>query len=253
MENIPINTSERIDYLVEDRLKIIQSKEVFSFSMDAVLLAKFASIPLQKGRIVDLCTGNGVIPLLFSLQSKAHITGVELQEKVFSMAQRSVTLNRLHDQISILHMNLKEAPKKLGYHLFDAVSCNPPYMPVSTGKPHHNEHFAIARHEIMCTLEDVVKASAQLLKPGGKASFVHRPARMMDLLTLMRAHRLEPKRIQFVHPKAQREANMLLIEGIKDAQPDLRLLPPLIVYRENNTYTDELMSIYFNHSNKDHG
>ncbi|WP_025028178.1 tRNA1(Val) (adenine(37)-N6)-methyltransferase [Caldalkalibacillus mannanilyticus] len=242
---VKLQQNERMDYLLTNDLKIIQSPEVFSFSMDAVLLAKFASIPLTKGRMMDLCTGNGVIPLLLSARSKAKIEAVEIQDRLFDMANRSVALNQLQDQITIHHMDLKEAPQKIGHGLFDYLTCNPPYMPVVTGEHHQNEHYAIARHEIMCSLEDVIKVSAQLLRPGGKACYVHRPNRLMDILTLMRQYRLEPKRLRFVHPKRHKEANMVLVEGMKDAQPDLKLLPPLVVYDDHNEYTSELQEIYF--------
>jgi len=237
--------SERLDYLLTNDLKIIQSREVFSFSMDAVLLAKFASLPFKKGRIMDLCTGNGVIPLLLSTRTEAQIEAVEIQERLYDMANRSVRLNQLQQRINIHHMDLKEAPQRIGHGLFDVVTCNPPYMATTTGVHHQNEHYAIARHEIMCCLEDVIRVSAQLLRPGGRASFVHRPNRLMDILSLMRQHKLEPKRVRFVHPKQDKDANMILVEGMKDAQPDLKLLPPLIVYNERNEYTSELKEIYF--------
>lgn len=237
--------SERLDYLLTNDLKIIQSKEVFSFSMDAILLAKFSYLPLKKGRVMDLCTGNGVIPLLLSARTEAHIEGLEIQERLYDMARRSVDVNELQSQIRIHHLDLNDAPRHVGHGVFDVVTCNPPYMPAETGRHNRNEHYAIARHEMKCTLEDVIRVSSQLLRPGGKASFVHRPHRLLDILTLMRHYRLEPKRLQFVHPKLGKEANMILIEGIKDGQPELRLLAPLIVYQENNEYTQELQRIYF--------
>jgi tRNA1(Val) A37 N6-methylase TrmN6 len=243
--NTELLGSERLDYLIANELQIIQSQEVFSFSMDAVLLAKFATLPINKGKIMDLCTGNGVIPLLLSTRSKSQIEAVEIQERLYDMAQRSIALNQLQNRITIHHMDLKEAPAKIGHGLYDVVTCNPPYMPATTGAHHHNEHYAIARHEIMCCLEDVIQVSSQLLRPGGRASFVHRPSRLMDIVTLMRKYKLEPKRIRFVHPKQEKEANMVLIEGMKDAQPELRLLPPLIVYNEHNQYTEELKTIYY--------
>jgi tRNA1(Val) A37 N6-methylase TrmN6 len=237
--------AERLDYLPGEELKIIQSSEVFSFSMDAVLLAQFTYLPIQKGRVIDLCTGNGVIPLLLSKRTKAHIEAVEIQARLFNMAQRSVVLNQLDQQIIIHHMDLKDTPQTFGHGGFDVVTCNPPYMPIQTGMQHHNEHFAIARHEIMCCLEDVVLTASRLVKPGGRVSLVHRPHRLTDIITLMREYKVEPKRIRFVHPKQGKEANMLLIEGMKDGQPDLRLLPPLVVYNDDNEYTQELKQIYY--------
>jgi tRNA1(Val) A37 N6-methylase TrmN6 len=237
--------AERLDYLPGEELKIIQSSEVFSFSMDAVLLSQFTYLPIQRGRVMDLCTGNGVIPLLLSKRTKAQIEGVEIQERLFNMARRSVSLNQLDKQISIHHMDLKESPQIFGHGTFDVVTCNPPYMPTHTGMHHHNEHFAIARHEIMCCLEDVILTASHLVKPGGRVSLVHRPHRLTDIITLMREYKIEPKRIRFVHPKHGKEANMLLIEGMKDGQPDLRLLPPLVVYNDHNEYTEELKQIYY--------
>lgn len=237
--------TERLDYLLTNDLKIIQSKEVFSFSMDAVLLAKFAYLPIQKGRVIDLCTGNGVIPLLLSTRTKAQIEGLDIQERLIDMARRSVAYNQLEEQIKLHHLDLKIAPTVLGHGVFDVVTCNPPYMSAEMGKQNQNQYYAIARHELLCTLEDVIRVSSQLLRPGGKACFVHRPHRLLDLLGLMRQYKLEPKRMRFVHPKQSREANMILVEGTKDGQPELRLLPPLIVYTEDNQFTEELNQIYF--------
>ncbi|WP_110926066.1 tRNA1(Val) (adenine(37)-N6)-methyltransferase [Bacillus massiliglaciei] len=237
---------ERLDYLLAENLRIIQSPSVFSFSLDAVLLAKFVNVPIQKGKIIDLCSGNGIIPLLLSTRTKALITGVEIQERLFDMACRSVEYNRLADQISMIHGDLKQSPEQLGRGKFDVVTCNPPYFPTPSAEERNkNEHYAIARHEIMCTLDDVIKVSSQLLKQGGKAAFVHRPGRLMDLLSLMRKYRLEPKRLQLVYPKNTKEANTILVEGIKDGSPDLKILPPLVVYNNQNEYNPEIRKILY--------
>jgi tRNA1(Val) A37 N6-methylase TrmN6 len=243
---VELYDDERLDYLLNEEIRIIQSPSVFSFSLDAVLLAKFAYMPIQKGHIVDLCTGNGVIPLLLSMRTKGKIIGIEIQERLCDMAKRSVQYNGLEKQIEIIHGDIKEAPKRLGYSKYDVVTCNPPYFPtVSKEEMNKNIHLAIARHEIYCTLEDVVRVSSQLLKQGGKAAFVHRPGRLLDLITLMREHRLEPKRLRFVYPKSGKEANTILVEGIKDGSPDLKVLPPLVVYNDNNEYTDEVKQILY--------
>lgn len=237
---------ERLDYLLAEDMKIIQSPSVFNFSLDAVLLADFAWLPIQRGNILDLCTGNAVIPLLMSKRTKGKITGVEIQERIYNMGVRSVNYNQLESRIHLIHGDLKDMPKELGYHKYDVVTCNPPYF--QTPKPSEqnlNEHLAIARHEILCTLEDVVRVSSQLVKQGGKVAFVHRPGRLLDIVTLMRQYKIEPKRIQFVYPKQGKEANTLLIEGIKDGNPDLKILPPLIVYQENDEYTKELRKILY--------
>lgn len=241
---------ERLDYLLAENLRIIQSPSVFSFSLDAVLLARFAYLPIQKGSIIDLCTGNGVIPLILSTRTKGMITGVEIQERLYNMAIRSVEYNQLTDRIHMINGDLKDMPKQLGMGKFDVVTCNPPYFVTpSKGIINENEHLAIARHEIMCTLEGVVKTSSLLLKQGGKAAFVHRPGRLVDILTLMQQYRLEPKRLQFVYPKLGKEANTILVEGIKDGNRGLKVLPPLIVYKENNQYTDEMDTILYGKKN----
>ncbi|MFC4323952.1 tRNA1(Val) (adenine(37)-N6)-methyltransferase [Litchfieldia salsa] len=243
---VELQQGERLDYLLAEDLKIIQSPSVFAFSLDTVLLAKFAYVPIQKGKIIDLCTGNGVIPLLLSLRSKSDITGVEIQERIFDMANRSIQYNQLDDRIHLIHGDLNDMPAKLGHGKFDVVTCNPPYFQ-TPGKDemNKNEHLAIARHEIYCTLEDVIRVSSQLVKQGGKVSIVHRPGRLLDIVTLMRKYRLEPKRLRFVYPKEGKEANTLLIEGIKDGGPDLKILPPLVVYNQNNEYTEELKEILY--------
>jgi tRNA1(Val) A37 N6-methylase TrmN6 len=243
---VELYDDERLDYLLNEDIRIIQSPSVFSFSLDAVLLAKFAYMPIQKGQIVDLCTGNGVIPLLLSMRTKGKIIGIEIQERLCDMAKRSVQYNGLEQQIEIIHGDIKDAPKQLGYSKYDVVTCNPPYFPtISKEEMNKNVHFAIARHEIYCTLEDVIRISSQLLKQGGKAAFVHRPGRLLDIITLMRKYRLEPKRLRFVYPKIGKEANTILIEGIKDGNPDLKVLPPLIVYNDNNEYTDEVKQLLY--------
>lgn len=242
-----LKDDERLDYLLAEDLRIIQSPSVFSFSLDAVLLSRFVSIPKSsRGKIVDLCSGNGVIPLFLSARTKASITGVELQPRLYDMATRSIQYNELQQQILMVLGDVKEAPEKLGVEQYDAVTCNPPYfLAHELSEKNVSEHYAIARHEIHLTLEEAVQASSRLLKQGGKAAFVHRPGRLLDIVTAMRANRLEPKRIQFIYPKEGREANTLLIEGIKDGKPDLKILPPLFVYTNENEYTPEVREILY--------
>lgn len=241
-----LKDDERLDYLLAEDLRIIQSPSVFSFSLDAVLLSKFVNVPYHKGQIVDLCSGNGVIPLFLSARTKASIIGVELQERLFDMAQRSVRYNGLEKQIEMVHGDVKEIPSQLGIEKFDVVTCNPPYFLAHEASDRNlSEHYAIARHELHLTLEEAIVSASRLLKQGGKAAFVHRPGRLLDIITIMRANRLEPKRLRFVHPKMGKEANTLLIEGIKDGKPDLKILPPLYVYEENNTYTAEVSEMLY--------
>lgn len=244
---VELKDDERLDYLLAEELRIIQSPSVFSFSLDAVLLARFASVPKTRGSIVDLCAGNGVVPLLMSACSQVPITGVEIQERLHNMAVRSVQYNKLDAQINMICADLKQAPAILGKEKHTLVTCNPPYFSTqSKAEINPNPHFAIARHEIMCTLEDCIQSASALLKQGGKAAFVHRPGRLLDIVTLMRQYRLEPKRIQFVYPKAEKkDANTVLVEGIKDGAPDLKILPPLIVYKEDGEYTDEVKELLY--------
>lgn len=236
---------ERLDDLLTHAYKIIQSKEVFSFSLDAVLLARFAGIP-KKGRILDLCTGNGVIPLLLSTRTDAAIEGVELQPRLADMARRSVAYNELQSRIAIREADLKTLPALQGDEAYDAVTVNPPYKPVGSGEHKGNMHQALARHEIGCTLEDVVSASARSIREGGRVSMVHRPSRLAEIMAAMQRYRLEPKRMRFVHSRAGAEANMVLIEASLGGRPELRLLPPLIVYEgEGRTYTGELLDVFY--------
>jgi tRNA1(Val) A37 N6-methylase TrmN6 len=245
MKDTALASSERIDDLLTHGLRIIQSEEVFSFSLDAILLARFCSIP-PRGKVLDLCTGNGVVPLLLTTRSKAaEIWGVEIQERLADMAKRNVHLNDLEARLHMIHGDLRTIHQSLGHGQFDLVTVNPPYLPIPAGEQNMNEYVAAARHEIHCTLEDVIAASAKQLRAGGKFAMVHRPARLVDILTLMRRYRLEPKRIRFVHPRAGEEAMMILIEGAKDGKAEVRMLPPLIVYDEKGQYCKELMDIYY--------
>lgn len=244
---VKLYDDERIDFLLADEsMKIIQSPSCFAFSLDAVLLAHFAHIPIKGGRILDLCTGNAVIPLLLSKRTQAEIVGVEIQERIFHMAERSIALNNLTDRLSVIHGDLKEMQPVLGHSNFDVVTCNPPYFrsPRET-EYNENEYLTIARHEVCCTLEDVVRACKLHVRPGGKVAMVHRPGRIVDIIDLFREYKLEPKRIRFVYPKFGKEANMLLIEGIRDGKPDIKILPPLYIYNEDGTYTEEARSIIY--------
>lgn len=241
-----LQDDERLDYLLAEDLRIIQSSSVFSFSLDAVLLSRFASVPISKGKIIDLCTGNGAIPLFLSARTKASITGIELQERLADMARRSVVYNDLGEQLTIMQDNVIGIAKKMGYEMYDTVTCNPPYFPaMDASTKNKSEHYTIARHEVELTLDQAVQSASELLKQGGKAAFVHRPGRLMDILTSMRQNRLEPKRIRFVYPKEGKEANTLLIEAIKDGKPDLKILPPLYVYTGDGEYTEEVRHLLY--------
>lgn len=241
-----LKSGERIDQLFAEDIQIIQSKEVFSFSLDAVLLANFATTP-KKGKIVDLCAGNGAVGLFLSRKTTASITGIELQPRLADMGQRSIMLNQLNEQMTLLELDLNETFTQLKTDSTDLVVCNPPYfkeLPDSTKNP--NPHLAIARHEIHTNLDQVIQTSSRLLKMNGKLAMVHRPDRLLDILKTMETHRIAPKRVQFVYPKQGKEANILLIEGIKDGKMDgLRILPPLFVYDQESKYLPEVRKILY--------
>jgi tRNA1(Val) A37 N6-methylase TrmN6 len=239
-----LKDDERLDYLIKKDIKVIQSPSVFSFSLDAILLGNFAYVPIQKGKIIDLCTGNGAIALLLSKKSKADIIGVEIQERIYDMAVRSIALNNKEEQIKVIKANIKDAPGLLGHGSADIITCNPPYFASENVQDlNMNEHLAIARHEIYCSLEDVIRVCSLLLRHGGKVSIVHRPNRLVEIITLMKHFNLEPKRLQFVYPKEDKEANMILIEGLKGGRPELRVLSPLYVRDHAGNYTQETRNI----------
>ncbi|WP_274365811.1 tRNA1(Val) (adenine(37)-N6)-methyltransferase [Paenibacillus thermotolerans] len=239
--------NERLDDLLTNDLKIIQSDEVFSFSLDAVLLARFCTVP-PRGRVVDLCSGNGVIPLLLSTRTKSSIVGVEIQPKLADMAERNIRINHLSDRLSVVCADLKEYYKTAGQGTFDLVTVNPPYLPVTSGEVKENPYVAAARHEVYCTLKDVAVAASRLVRSGGKVAMVHRPSRLIEIIAEFRSVRLEPKRIRFIHPRLHQEANMVLIEAAKDGKPELRTLPPLIVHEGDGSYAKELLDVYYGKS-----
>lgn len=236
---------ERIDQLFNDDVKIIQSPSVFSFSVDTVLLANFPNIP-KRGRIVDLCAGNGAVGLFVSRFTNAEILQVELQPRLADMGRRSIELNGLEEQIQMFNLDLKDAPKVIAHDSVDLLLVNPPYFKSdSQSKKNPNPYLAIARHEITANLEDVIHMSSYLLKTNGRLALVHRPDRLLDILDTLRKFHIAPKRIQFVYPKAKKESNTVLIEGIKRGSADgLRILPPLIVHDEFNQYTKEIEEMY---------
>lgn len=247
-----IQQDERIDRLISYNLDIIQSPSVFSFSLDAVLLGDFAQVPKhEKAKVVDLCAGNGVIGLILSQKTKSPIIGVELQQRLASMAERSIQMNDLQDQVSIIHGAIGDIGKWIPKDSVDVVTCNPPYF-VATEKStrNPNQHLAIARHELHTSLDEVMAVTSGLLKMNGKAYFVHRPDRLLEILETMKAHRIAPKKLRFVYPKIGKEANTILIEGIKDGKNNgFRVLPPLIVYDEDNNYLPEVSAMLFGKEN----
>jgi len=242
MSNIELKPGERIDDLQLEGLKIIQDKERFCFGMDAVLLSDFAKT--HKGdKVLDLCTGTGVIPLLMTEKSNAsHFTAVEIQPESADMAKRSVELNNLSEKIEVLNADIKDLPAMYKGEAFNVITVNPPYM--SAGLQNAGEAKNIARHEIFCNLKDVLNVSARLLMFKGSFFMVHRPNRLAEILREMSAAGIEPKRMRLVYPYFNKEPNMVLIEGLKGGKSDMRIEPPLIVYESVGKYSQEIYDIY---------
>ena len=235
---------ETIDDLQLKGLNLIQKKDGFKFGIDAVLLSDFACVK-TKHRVIDLCTGTGIVPfLIYGKYSPQSVCGLEIQEDMIDMAKRSVKLNSLEEKVFFLNEDLKniEFLKKL--ENFDVVTVNPPYKLNNAGILNPNDKLAIARHEMLCNLEDVISAARVLLKDNGRMFIVHRPERLADIFTLMRKYKIEPKRVKMIHPKMGKAPNIVLVEGQRDGGAYLKWDAPLYVYDENGKYTKEINLIY---------
>lgn len=243
MEHL-ILPNEKIEDLNIGGLKIIQTKDGFCFGSDAVLLSKFAQF--KKGqRVLDMCTGTGIIPVLcWALNSLSSVDAVEIMPEVADMAQRTMELNSLSEKIRVINADLKDCDKIYGKRVFDAVTCNPPYMNQGGGLVNPNDYLAVARHEIHCTLDDVVRQAALVLKPHGKLFMVHRADRLCDVITCFRKYSIEPKRLSMVHPNSKSAPNLILVEGALYGKVQLKVTAPVYMYDDNGNYiqqiTDEL-------------
>lgn len=225
---------------------IIQRTDMLNFSLDSVLLANFVSLVKGIETIVDFGTGNAPIPLLLTKRTDAQLVGVEIQPEVADMAIRTISINGLEDQIRVIHDDLKQMPTHFESGSVDVVVSNPPFFKYEpTSNINKTEYLTIARHEVMATLDDIVKNAAYLLNNNGYFAMVHRPDRMIDIIETFKKYKLEPKRMQLIYPKVGREAHMLLIEGRKNGRPGLRILPPFIVHEADGSYTPEVLA-YFN-------
>lgn len=243
--NVNINDWERVDDLHRNGYVIIQDPKRFCFGIDAVILSGFAEV--KKGEnVMDLCTGTGIIPILLEAKTEgSHFTGLEIQEESVEMAKRSVRLNGLEDKVTIDFGDVKNTEALYRASSFDVVTVNPPYMNEGGGLKNGYSPKTIARHEVLCSLEDVVDAAARLLVPQGRLYMVHRPHRLTDIMVTLRNHRLEPKRLRFVHSYADREPVMVLVEAVSNGKPMVKVMPPLIIYKEDGEYTGEIMKIYY--------
>ncbi len=252
LQEIPLKLGERLDDLQRNDLRIIQDPARFCFGMDAVLLSGFASAP-EGGRCLDLGTGTGIIPLLMSAKTKAaFLGGLEIQPESADMAARSVALNGLEERIRITVGDIKEAGSLFDAASFDVITCNPPYMIAQHGLQNPESPKAIARHEILCSFEDVARESAKLLKQNGKLYIVHRPFRLAELIRTLQDHKLEPKRMTLVYPFVDHEPSMVLLEAVKGGRSRLNIEKPLIIYKGLSRdskggkpeYTEEIYDIY---------
>ena len=244
LEKDYLKPNERLDDLQINNYKIIQNPDIFCFGMDAVLLSNFTN--LRKGdNVLDLGTGTGVIPILLAAKTDAeHFDAIEIQDESVDMAKRSVEFNNLENLINVKCGDICNAAEIYGKSVFDAVTCNPPYINNNHGLKNPDMPKAIARHEIFCTLEDVIRSSSNVLKTNGRLYMVHRPFRLAEIFAYMNKYHLEPKRMGLVYPYVNKEPNMVLIEAVKGGNPMLKTEPPIIVYESPNKYTEQLLKVY---------
>lgn len=245
METNNLKSGERIDDLQRNGYRIIQNPERFCFGMDAVLLSSFAKAKTGE-RVLDLGTGNGIIPILMEAKTKGEkFFGLEIQEESADLARRSVALNGLEDKIEIVTGDMKEAADIFGAASFHVITMNPPYMTDSHGIVNPTDAKAIARHEITCSLEEMICQASKVLKSKGRFYMVHRPFRLAEIMSLMVKYHLEPKRMRLVYPFVDKEPNIVLIEGLKGGNSRITVEPPLIVYEQPGVYTEELKRMYY--------
>jgi tRNA1Val (adenine37-N6)-methyltransferase len=238
------NREETLDTLFGGRLKILQKKRGYRFSLDALLLAHFAD-PRPMDRIIELGTGCGIIPMILTLRHKAEkVIGVEIQPSLADLARRNVDLNRLSTRIKIREKDLKNLRGKSWQGTFDLVLSNPPYRKVGSGRVNPRMEKALARHEIQATLEDILLAAHYLLKGKGRLIMIYPASRAADLIHEMRKYHLEPKRLQFIHSHLKDEARLLLVEALKEGRAQVQILPPFFLYASAGEYTSQAQELF---------
>lgn len=242
--DVKINVDEGVDDLQLNGLKLIQKQQGFRFGVDAVLLSHFANIK-SRHRVIDLCTGTGIVPFLaYGKYAPKEVIGLEIQEDMVEMANRSSVLNNTTDIVKFVHGDLKDKSLLDSLGKFDVLTVNPPYKLNNAGIINPNDKLAIARHEVMCTLEDVIVAARRLLKDNGRMFIVHRPERLADIFGLMRKYKIEPKRVRMVQPNTKKAPNIVLVEGQRDGGAFLKWEETLYVYDDNGNYSEEIDRIY---------
>lgn len=226
-------------------IKIVQNKDYFNFSLDSVLLPNFVEITRKTKKILDMCTGNAPIPLILSTKTDAKIYGVELQKEVYDLAKETIKINNLDNQIELINDNIKNLKKIFDTETFDIITCNPPYFKKKDDSIiNENKVKSIARHEIEMELEDVMIISKALLKNEGSLALVHRTDRLIEIIELMKKHNIEPKRMRLIYPKVNMESNLVLIDGRKNGKEGLKILPPLYIHNDDNSYTSEVLEMF---------
>jgi len=226
-------------------LKIVQDNEMFNFSLDSVLLPSFVTINKKIDRILDIGCGNAPIPLILSTKTDAKITGVEIQKEVYDLALESISINKKEDQITIINKDINDYYKEIETDTFDVITCNPPFFKYKeTSNINKNDYKTIARHEVKLNLNQLFSIAKKLLKNNGVIALVHRPERFVEVVEEMKKNNIEPKRVQFVYPKKNTEANIMLIEGSKNGKPGLKILPPIYSHQDNGEYTEEVKKYF---------
>jgi len=237
---------EVINYLLGYKnYKIVQDNDMFNFSLDSVLLPNFVTLNKNITNILDIGSGNAPIPIILSTKTSAKIMGVEIQKDVYNLAVKSLKINNLQDQIEIINADINDLYLNLESDKFDVITCNPPYFKLNNdSKLNVSDYKTIARHEVKLNLDDIFKIAKKLLKNNGNIALVHRPERLLEIITTMKKYNIEPKRIQFVYPKQNSEANILLIEGKKNGNPGLKIEPPIYSHCEDGEYTEQVKKYF---------